>query len=429
LSVLLPFLKQGLARGERCLYIGDAPPDGAGFDALVQGGLTVLGTSDAYLKDGRFDLERMLEQFRELSAATRRDGRAALRVAGDASLVLNGAAGTERFFEYESRANGLFSDIEALALCLYDRRLFSPKHLRTVLRTHPLVIHRGAICRNRVYEPTAEFLAAEWTDAGIDRRLDEMHRAQMLEALTSAPEQAFHEQRLGAIGRLAGGIAHEFNNILTGILGLAEFVEEDLPPDSASRPDIREIKSLGLRASTLANQLLYFSQRRHSQPLRLELSSAVESFASGLRPTLGGDVSLSLAQGDRELFIEADPRALEIILGNLAENACQAMPNGGKIEIGVEAVTLSRPGAESKEWALLSVMDTGKGMSPEVQGFIFDPFFSVDGVSPSSGLGLSAVYGLVRQNGGFIEVRSAPGQGATFRIYFPLLPPPRPAAR
>lgn len=125
-GALVPFFRHGLARGERCVYIGDAPPNVAGFEALITDGLSVLGTGDAYLKDGRFDLERMLGLFRELADPAGRDRPATLRVAGEASWILAGAAGTDRFFEYESRVNDLFAELDALALCLYDRKLFSP---------------------------------------------------------------------------------------------------------------------------------------------------------------------------------------------------------------------------------------------------------------------------------------------------------------
>lgn len=422
LSVLVPFFRHGLARGERCVYLGDARPNDAGFRALLRDGLSVMGTSDAYLKDGRFDLERMLGLFRELADPAGCGGRTTLRVAGEASWVLTGAAGTERLFEYESRVNEIFAELEVLALCLYDRKLFSPGHLHSVLRTHPLVIHRGAICRNPAYEPPAEFLSPDRTSAEIDRRLDEIHDAQIQAGSSALPERVFQEQRLAAVGRLAGGVAHEFNNILTALLGSAQFVEQDLPADSASRDDVRQIIRLGQRASTLTNHLLSFSQRRHFLPRRLELVSAVEAFASSLRPALGALIPLSVTGAGQELFVHADPDALEQILINLSANAREAMPDGGRLDIDLEAVTLCRPGEETRDYALLKVTDTGMGMTSEVQTLIFDPFFSTKDDSPSSGLGLSAVYGLVRQNGGFIEVRSAPGQGATFRIYLPLLP-------
>lgn len=421
IAALVPFFRNGLARGERCIYIGDAPPNDAGFETLIRDGLSVLGTGDAYLKDGRFDLERMLGLFRELADPAGREGMATLRVAGEASWVLAGAAGTERFFEYESRVNDLFAELEVLALCLYDRKLFSPGHLRSVLRTHPLVIHRGAICRNSGYEPPAEFLSPERTDAEIDGRLDEIHRVQMQAVSSALPERVLQEQRLAAVGRLAGGVAHEFNNILTAILGFSRFVEEGLPVDSALRDDIRQITRLGQKASALTNHLLAFSQRRHFQPCRLELVSTVENFAKSLLPTLGERVSLFVAGGGQALFVHADPGALEQILINLSANAREAMPDGGRLDIGLEAATLCRPGEEAKDYALLTVTDTGVGLTSEFQTLIFDPFFTTKDASPSRGLGLSAVYGLVRQNGGFIEIRSAPGQGATFRIYLPLL--------
>ncbi|MBI2788751.1 MAG: MEDS domain-containing protein [Elusimicrobia bacterium] len=421
-AALVPFFRHGLARGERCVYIGDAPPNDAGFEALITDGLSVLGTGDAYLKDGRFDLERMLGLFRELADPAGRDRPATLRVAGEASWILAGAAGTERFFEYESRVNDLFAELDARALCLYDRKLFSPGHLHSVLRTHPLVIHRGAICRNSGYEPPAEFLSPERTAAEIDRRLDEIHGAQIQAVSSALPERIFQEQRLAAVGRLAGGVAHEFNNILTALLGAAQYVEDELPADSASRADTREITRLGRRAAALTNQLLCFAQRRHFQPRRLDLSSAVAAVANSLRPTQGAEIALSIPEAGQGPFVHADPGALEVIVTNLLVNAREAMPSGGRIGVCIETVTLSHPGEEAKDYALIRVTDTGTGMTPESQVLVFDPFFSTKDAVPGSGLGLSAVYGLVRQSGGYIEVRSAPGQGTTFRVYLPLLP-------
>jgi len=380
-----------------------------------------MGVRDAYLRDGRFDPERMLAFFSENATRAEGDGHPALRIAGEAAWMLSDAPGVERFFEYESRVNDLFSELEVLALCLYDHKLFSPDQLHFVMRTHPLIIHRGAVCRNPYYEPPGEFLSPARTSAQIDRRLDEIRAAQLRADVCDSTETSLQSQRLTAVGRLAGGIAHEFNNILTGVLGLSKIIDEDLPAGSASREDIRQISALGKRAATLTNQLLAFSQKRHFLPRKIELATVFQSAAKDLAPTLGEDIRLSIAVPRSPIFVHADPGAIEQIMIHLAANAREAMPRGGSIDLEMGTTMLTLPDETAREHAFISMTDTGPGISPETQAHIFDPFFSTKADAPSAGMGLSAVYGLVRQNGGTLEVRSAPGCGATFRIHFPLL--------
>ena len=246
--------------------------------------------------------------------------------------------------------------------------------------------------------------------------------------------QLIQSQRLEAVGQLAGGIAHDFNNLLTAIRGYSEFARRGLEEGDHRRSDIDEVIANADRAAALIRQLLAFSRRQVLQPQVLDPAAIVEGIVPMLRRLLGEQVELTMHTAPGLGSVKVDSSQLEQVIVNLAVNARDAMPDGGKliIELGnvefdadyVSAHTVAVPGP----YVLLAVSDTGVGMDAETQAFIFQPFFTTKEQGQGTGMGLATVYGIVKQSGGFIYVYSEPGQGTTFRIYLPRVAGERPAA-
>jgi two-component system, cell cycle sensor histidine kinase and response regulator CckA len=244
------------------------------------------------------------------------------------------------------------------------------------------------------------------------------------QALASSQEQLRQAQKLEAIGRLAGGVAHDFNNLLTAVLGYAELVLESLPPDDARRPDIEEIRRAGEKAVGLTRQLLAFSRRQVLDPRVLDLNDVVRDVERLLRRVIGEDIGLEVRLGDDLWPVKADRTQIEQILMNLAVNARDAMPDGGRLTIETSNVEIhtaddpTRPGRPGR-YVALSMRDTGHGIPEDVLPKIFEPFFTTKEAGKGTGLGLSMVYGIVQQSDGFVFAQSTPGQGAAFTAYLP----------
>jgi two-component system cell cycle sensor histidine kinase/response regulator CckA len=241
-----------------------------------------------------------------------------------------------------------------------------------------------------------------------------------------ALEQQFAQsQKMQAVGQLAGGIAHDFNNVLTAIIGFSDLLLTSHRPTDPSFQDIMNIKQNANRAAGLVRQLLAFSRRQTLRPRVIQLGEVLSDISVLLDRLLGETIELEVAHGRNVWPIKADLNQLEQVIVNLAVNARDAMPNGGKLTIRTSNVTeeesrsFREQGFKSGDYVLLEVSDTGEGMRPEVMEKIFEPFFSTKEVGKGTGLGLSTVYGIVKQTGGFIYVDSKPGEGATFRMLFP----------
>ena len=255
-------------------------------------------------------------------------------------------------------------------------------------------------------------------------------------------DQLRQSQKLEAIGRLAGGITHDFNNVLTIITGYSDLLLDRIPADSNLREAVSEINSAGYRAATLTRQLLSFSRKQECQPELIDLNGVVTNLEGMLRRLIGEDVELHITPNATLATICADRGQVEQILVNLAANARDAMPAGGLLTIETQNLELdgtfsrTHAGVRPGSYVLLAVSDTGAGMDEETKSHLFEPFFTTKERGRGTGLGLSIVYGIVKQAGGHIWVYSEPGRGSCFKIYIPQVncmapehaaPPPLPA--
>jgi PAS domain S-box-containing protein len=243
--------------------------------------------------------------------------------------------------------------------------------------------------------------------------------------LQASEAQLRQAQKMDAVGQLAGGIAHDFNNLLTAICGYSSCALDQLPPQHAARQDIAEVLSAGERAAALTSQLLAFSRKQVLAPKPIDLNAVLRSSEQMLRRLIGADIELSVEYGGHLGAVLADPGQIDQVILNLALNARDAMPRGGKLSLRTSEAQLpeqhagEQQGAQRGAYTRLSVSDTGVGMSEETQSHIFEPFFTTKAPGKGTGLGLSTVYGIIRQSGGQITVSSQQGMGTTFDVYLP----------
>ncbi len=250
------------------------------------------------------------------------------------------------------------------------------------------------------------------------------------EALRDTEERFRQAQKMEAIGRLAGGVAHDFNNLMTVINGCTEILREDFPQSPEAGELLEEVHSAGTRAAKLTGQLLAFSRRQVLAPKVLDLNGIVTDLNKMLHRLIGEDIQLSTAQGADLDRVKVDRGQIEQVLMNLVVNARDAMPHGGKLTLETANVDLDEtycrayPELTPGPYVLLAVSDTGSGMTREVQARLFEPFFTTKEVGKGTGLGLATVYGIVKQSGGHVAVYSEPGHGTTFKIYLPRVEEP-----
>jgi PAS domain S-box-containing protein len=259
--------------------------------------------------------------------------------------------------------------------------------------------------------------------------IEDVTERQLLEA------QVRQAQKMESVGRLAGGVAHDFNNVLTAIFGYADLVLEELPPAGAARQDVEEIRKAAERAAALTRQLLAFSRQQLLAPVVVNLNELVQDIDKMLRRLVTEDIELRLALARDAGNFRADPGQLQQVLMNLVVNARDAMPTGGKLLIETTNTELTEQYSELHQavvpgsYVMLAVSDTGIGMDAETKARIFEPFFTTKEKGQGTGLGLSTVYGIVKQSEGYVWVYSEPGRGTTFKLYFPRVGEPAAALR
>jgi PAS domain S-box-containing protein len=275
----------------------------------------------------------------------------------------------------------------------------------------------------RVIERTAELTRA---NAELLRQISDRERAER--NLRQTEQQLVHAQKMEAIGRLAGGVAHDFNNMLSAILGHVGLALNDVSASDPLREDLEQIKQAAGRATSLTQQLLAYSRRQTIQPRVIDVNALILDMQRLLKRVIGEDVELVVELAPEPLRALLDPSKIQQALLDLAGNAREAMLRGGRLRISSQNVDLPRDGSQACSSGLfgrhvmISVSDTGTGLDSETQSRIFEPFFSTKDGERGSGLGLSTVYGIVVQSGGHISVASETGRGTTFKLYFPAHP-------
>ncbi len=245
------------------------------------------------------------------------------------------------------------------------------------------------------------------------------------EALRRSEEQLRQSQKMEAVGRLAGGVAHDFNNLLTVITGYCALLLRRLAPTDPLRSNGEQIQRAAERAASLTRQLLAFSRKQVLQPRTLDLAEVVVGMEKMLHRLIGEDIQLRTICDPNVGKVEADPGQIEQVILNMAVNARDAMPQGGKLTIRISNVVFDQKtvirnrGLEAGSYVMMAISDTGVGMTPEVKTHLFEPFFTTKGVGKGTGLGLATSYGIISQSGGDIRVYSEQGTGTTFKIYLP----------
>lgn len=553
-AILTPYLRDGLERNEKVVYIVDARTADTVVDYLRQDGLdtqpfldkgqlVILSVAEAYMRDGRFDPERMISLLRLETDRASSEGYAALRVTGEMSWALKGLPGSERLIEYESKLNNFFPGSGCIAVCQYDRRRFPPELLLQVLATHPIAVIGTEVYENFHFVPPEKFLLHDFPTAILDHWIEGLRIRRLMKSgedalreseeqfraifenskdgvLLTVPDgsilaanppacemlgrteeevcmagragvvdmsdtrlpslleerartgmchgelnfirkdgtkfpveissrvykdrygnprtsmifrdvtlqrklesQLFVSQKMDAVGRLAGGVAHDFNNMLTAIIGYCDQALNRIDGETPLGRDIGEILKAAYRCANLTQQLLAFSRKQIMLPKVINLNDVVADMDNLLRRLVGENIRLESVQEKYLWNVKVDPGQIEQVIANLVINSRDAMPRGGKLTIettNVELDDLYSQGHENVSpgsYVRLTVSDTGCGMDAGTMARIFEPFFTTK--EKGTGLGLATAYGIVKQSGGSIDVYSEPGLGTTIKVYIP----------
>ncbi|NNF99951.1 MAG: PAS domain S-box protein [Desulfobacteraceae bacterium] len=302
--------------------------------------------------------------------------------------------------------------------------------IKNVLNEQTGSIMMTLICKDGRKVPTEYQVSAMSDAAGVCRYIISIGRdvteRLKIEAEKEQLEAQFHQaQKLESVGRLAGGVAHDLNNLLSPILGYSEMMLEGTAAGDVRREPLDEIRRAGMRARGLVHQLLAFSRKQTLEFRSLDLNAVLRKFKKLLRRTIREDIDIQMTLAHRLPPVRGDIGQLEQVIMNLAVNAQDAMPDGGELTIETAQSELDESNAVRHEgvtpgpYVMIAISDTGHGMDEETLNLIFEPFFTTKGVDKGTGLGLATTYGIIKQHGGNIRVYSEPGRGATFKVYLP----------
>jgi signal transduction histidine kinase/ActR/RegA family two-component response regulator len=301
----------------------------------------------------------------------------------------------------------------------------TPERLFTTIRWARFVIWAISLAGGLVLYLVLHPLFTQVYRKEVEQETLRRYAGQLETEVAQRTEQLQQAQKMEAVGLLAGGIAHDFNNLLTVIMNRAGLLRQRPESAEAVAAGLALIERTAQRAAALTRQLLTFSRKQVLQPRLVDLNRVVTDMADMLRPLLGERIALCVATTPELGRVNADPGHLEQVVMNLAVNARDAMPEGGRLTLETADIELDEsfpgrpPGLRAGPYVVLTVSDTGAGIDAATQARMFEPFFTTKATGQGTGLGLSTVYGIVKQHGGYISVESAPGRGATFRIFLP----------
>jgi PAS domain S-box-containing protein len=297
--------------------------------------------------------------------------------------------------------------------------------LLDILQRHSGGVGRATGLKHRTRDGAIIDVEVTFDDLDFEGRRARLALVEDVTEQRRLEDQLRQAQKMEAVGQLAGGIAHDFNNLLTAIVGYATLLDRSLAPETAERQDVREILGAARRAAGLTQQLLAFSRKQVLRPAVLDVNIVVRDMERMLHRVIGEHIELVTVLAPGAAPVLADSGQLQQVILNLAVNARDAMPRGGRLTIETQPAQLDEtftrgvPDAQPGEYVCLRVTDSGIGMTSDTMAHIFEPFFTTKEVGKGTGLGLATVYGIVRQSGGLIDVDSAVGRGTTFRIYLP----------
>jgi signal transduction histidine kinase/ActR/RegA family two-component response regulator len=439
MAALIPFLKRGLAAGERCLYLADDATTDLAEQALAsegidvarereRGALVLLTRRDAFLREGRFDPGAMTDLLRQAEQEALDDGFGGLRVASEMSWCLGNAPGTERFLEYEAALNHFLGGSRSVGLCQYDRSRFPPRVVYDILRTHPFAVLGEEVCPNVFYEPPEMVLGPTTVDDRVDWMIAQLRQARANERKLEDLSRRLAQQH-GALERadrakeeFLGMLAHELRNPLGTISNAIEVLRIKGGGDETWTRAIDAAERQVHRQALLVDDLLEASRVTRGQVElhceRLDLAALVRQVGEEYRATLDeGRRSLRLEGTDEPLPVWGDRQRLTQALSNLLENAFKFTSPGGSIRM--------RAGRAAQGRAEVSVADSGSGIAPDVLPYVFEVFSqaeqSLDRSMGGLGVGLAVVKGLIDLHGGEVTARSeGEGKGSEFTLSLPL---------
>ena len=327
------------------------------------------------------------------------------------------------------------TDVVLLDLGLPDSfGLDTIDRLRVAAATPPIVVLTArdddTLAVQAVQRGAQDYLVKGRTDVQLLRRALRYacERAEWRREVVARETELRQAHKMEAVGRLAGGVAHDFNNVLTAIFGYTDLLLDQFPHDDPRREDVLEIRRSAERAAALTRQLLAFSRKQMMQTRVLSLNDVIGNLKNLLARLVGEDIRIDIQPAADLWTTRADPGQIEQVLMNLAANARDAMPEGGTFTMATANVVFEeegrrdRPGLSAGAYATMTVSDTGTGVPESVRLHMFEPFFTTKGQGNGTGLGLATVYGIIKQSGGGIYVESEPGEGTRFLIYLPRVP-------
>ena len=422
LGAAIPYVAQGIAKGERVIYVTDETSIDTICDAVQARGVDVRGalsggalefvtSRDAYLRDGYFTPEGMIAHLSEHEQRAKADGFSALRVTAEMTWALGNEEGVERILEYESLVNRFFQKRESSAICQYNRQRFPAKIIRGIIHTHPLVVHGSVVCRNHFYIPPEEYLAQcgpQRAEAEVARMLNQLVSLERSELERGRAEQALREsEKLAATARLAATIAHEINNPLEAVTNMLYLLRNDEAVQGQSRDFVSKMEEQVKRIGMITRQTLGF-YRESTTPGAVNIRELIPDLELLFRTRLQICGVRLNAEVDKKAVVLGIPGEVRQVLANLVANAIDASEYGGTIQIAAR---------NENEKVVVTVEDNGHGIPEDILPHIFEPFFTTKRKS-GTGLGLWIVRDLVQRQKGTLGLESS-SKGTRFTVTLP----------